>query len=50
MNDETTAEVKEQLQAACERCGAPEAVKFGDEFICDECYAACGSCCAGDEE
>jgi hypothetical protein len=49
MSDETTTTANEQLQAACERCGRPDAVKFGDEFICDECYTACGSCCAGDE-
>ncbi|MDP1589781.1 MAG: CoA-binding protein [Prosthecobacter sp.] len=28
----------------------PEASKFGDELICDDCYAAYGSCCAGEEE
>ncbi len=40
----------EQPQAACARCGQPEAAKFGDAFICDDCYMACGSCCAGEEE
>lgn len=49
MSDETTTTAAEQMQAACQRCGKPEATKFGDEFICDECYAACGSCCAGEE-
>ncbi|MBK8040441.1 MAG: hypothetical protein IPK22_25405 [Verrucomicrobiaceae bacterium] len=39
----------EQPQAACQRCGKPEAWLLGEEWICDECYIACGSCCAGDE-
>ncbi|HEY1049013.1 MAG TPA: hypothetical protein VGE39_04635 [Prosthecobacter sp.] len=30
----------------CSRCGKPDVAKFGDEFICDDCYTACGSCCA----
>lgn len=30
----------------CSRCGAAQASKFGDECICDDCYTACGSCCA----
>ncbi|MBL9176490.1 MAG: hypothetical protein JNM65_00410 [Verrucomicrobiaceae bacterium] len=34
------------LESACGRCARPGAVKFGDEFICDDCYVACGSCCA----
>ena len=34
---------------ACERGGQPDAQKFGDEYICDDCYTACGSCCAGEE-
>lgn len=42
--------VIEQPEPACDRCGQTGATKFGDEFICDECYVACGSCCAGDEE
>ena len=48
MSDETTTTATEQPQAACERCGKPEAAKFGYEFICDECYTVCGSCCAGE--
>lgn len=39
----------EPSQPVCGRCGRPEASKFGDEFICDDCYAACGACCAGEE-
>lgn len=35
-----------RAEAACGRCGRPGAAKFGDEFICDDCYVACGSCCA----
>ncbi len=34
----------------CGRCGAPEASRFGDEFICDDCYIHCGACCADDPE
>jgi len=34
----------------CERCGKPDAVKFGDEWICVDCYTECGSCCAGEDE
>lgn len=30
----------------CNHCGKPDAAKFGDEFICDDCYTARGSCCA----
>ena len=41
---------EEQPQAACERCGKLEASRFGDEYICDDCYTACGSCCAGEED
>ncbi len=33
----------------CSRCGAPDAMRFGDESICLTCYTECGSCCAGDE-
>ncbi|MFN0075119.1 MAG: hypothetical protein ACKVY0_01460 [Prosthecobacter sp.] len=39
----------EQPQPVCDRCGKPEVTKFGDEFICDDCYIACGSCCAGED-
>jgi len=51
MSDESTilaTPANEQAQAACERCGKTGAAKFGDEFICDDCYVACGSCCAGE--
>ncbi|MBB5030612.1 hypothetical protein [Prosthecobacter vanneervenii] len=50
MSEETISAAKEQPQAACcTHCGALEATKVGDEHICDDCYIACGSCCAGDE-
>jgi hypothetical protein len=49
MSDDTITAAIEPPQAFCERCGKPDAVKFGDELICDECYTACGSCCAGVE-
>jgi hypothetical protein len=39
----------EQPEAACDRCGRLGAVKVCDEMICDDCYIASGSCCAGDE-
>lgn len=33
----------------CTFCGRPEAHLFAGQFICDDCYIAKGSCCAGDE-
>lgn len=39
----------EQPEAACDRCGATGATPVGDVMICDACYIASGSCCAGDE-
>jgi len=49
MNEETQpliASVAMRPVEACGRCGRPGAAKFGDELICDDCYVACGSCCA----
>ncbi len=34
----------------CAHCGSPEATAFDDLFICDACYIASGSCCAGDDD
>ncbi|GAA5143409.1 hypothetical protein GCM10023213_31140 [Prosthecobacter algae] len=34
----------------CDFCGRPEAHPVADMHICDECYIAKGSCCAGEEE
>jgi hypothetical protein len=34
----------------CAHCGSPEAKAFDDLFICDACYIASGSCCAGDDD
>ena len=34
------------MTAACEFCGQPDATKVGDQYICDACYIARGSCCA----
>lgn len=34
----------------CDFCGRPEAHPVADIRICDECYIAKGSCCAGEEE
>lgn len=45
-----TEEPIQPPQPACGRCGRTGASKFGDELICDDCYAAYGSCCAGEEE
>ena len=36
--------------ACCGRCGAPDASRFGDELICDDCYVDCGACCADDPD
>ena len=32
-------------QPTCSRCGVETTSKFGDVFICDECYIIRGSCC-----
>lgn len=37
-------------QPVCAYCGSPEATAFDDLFICDACYIASGSCCAGDDD
>jgi hypothetical protein len=29
----------------CKHCGAPDAVRLGEDLICLNCYAAAGSCC-----
>ena len=34
----------------CAQCGSPEATAFDELFICDACYIASGSCCAGDDD
>ena len=34
----------------CDFCGAPEATLVADQYICDDCYIARGSCCAGEFE
>lgn len=40
----------EQPEAVCDRCGRLGAVLVCDVMICDDCYIASGSCCAGDDE
>jgi len=40
----------EQPEAVCDRCGRVGAVLVCDVMICDDCYIASGSCCAGDDE
>lgn len=32
----------------CDQCGCFDAVQAGDRWLCPDCYAACGSCCAGE--
>jgi len=32
-------------EAQCDRCGNPAPYDFGDRRVCEDCYAACGSCC-----
>lgn len=35
----------------CERCARAHAtIIFGGIALCDECYEAAGSCCAGPED
>ncbi|HSP42099.1 MAG TPA: hypothetical protein VLO11_04460 [Luteolibacter sp.] len=36
--------------APCSRCGAPTAIRFGDRPLCEDCYTALASCCAGEFE
>ena len=31
---------------ACVFCGKADATKIGDQYVCDDCYIARGSCCA----
>ncbi|HYF36387.1 MAG TPA: hypothetical protein VD994_13920 [Prosthecobacter sp.] len=31
---------------ACAFCGNPNATQMADQYICDDCYIARGSCCA----
>ena len=35
---------------SCDFCGRPEAHRVADMHICDECYIAKGSCCAGEDD
>jgi len=44
------APAMEQAEAACDRCGHLGATQVCNEWICDSCYIASSSCCAGDEE
>jgi hypothetical protein len=30
----------------CARCGVFTDLQLGDAWICESCYATCGSCCA----
>ncbi|TDU73362.1 hypothetical protein EI77_01832 [Prosthecobacter fusiformis] len=34
----------------CHFCGHPDTHQLDDLHICDECYIAKGSCCAGEDE
>lgn len=31
---------------ACERCGVETDIRIDDRWLCAECYAISGSCCA----
>lgn len=33
----------------CDFCGQIEATCVADQWICNDCYIAKGSCCAGDD-
>lgn len=32
----------------CDQCGRFDAIQLDDRWLCPDCYAACGSCCAGE--
>jgi hypothetical protein len=43
-------ENKADENMACEVCGKFGAHKFGDRFLCADCYQATGSCCSAEFE
>lgn len=47
---ENSAEPKKQSPEshACDICGRFDAQEFADRWLCLDCYAECGSCCAGE--
>ena len=40
-----SAPLRKDEDARCDRCGAFFPLDFGERRLCEECYAACGSCC-----
>lgn len=41
--------VSESVNPGCKHCGRAEAHLLDDLWICDDCYSAMGSCCAGEQ-
>lgn len=53
MADQAQKTEKQTLEKAdeahtCELCGRFDAMEFGERWLCPDCYAGCGSCCAGE--
>jgi hypothetical protein len=40
-----SVKTQEKPSSYCERCGVPDAIQFGDHWVCEECYGVRGSCC-----
>ncbi len=36
---------RETPSLTCRRCGAEKAVRFGDQWLCRDCFQQYGSCC-----
>ena len=41
-------EVRADENTVCEVCGKFGAYRFGDQFLCMDCYQAAGSCCTAE--
>lgn len=42
-HDEASVRLNEHV--ACSMCGRFGAVELGNQYLCPNCYEACGSCC-----
>ncbi len=43
---QSTDPVREPM--VCVHCGRFDAIQLSDRWLCPDCFAACGSCCAGE--